>query len=178
MRNCRITWLIETFSNAQQIWMRNCGITWLLPRWIVIRQGTFKTTCLIPFMKLISSICHSMSSCGFNLTKLLNQLAMVLRYVKCGCPVERFIALWTRRIAQLWEFWNFAEYSSTVQHKGKISCASILWSSSKEPISQWLAGSDKTRISPCSFFALFRQPTQLGCHTNVFWYFSGPYIFR
>ena len=90
-----------------------------------------------------------------------SQLAMVLRNMKFGRPVERFHGFVTVE--------DRSVYSTIVQHKGKINCANILWSSSNERITQWrAAGSDKTGASPGSLFALLRPPTQLGCQTNEF----------
>ena len=92
---------------------------------------------------------------------------MVLRNMKFGRPVERlygFVTVEGRSAVGI-----SAEYCTIAQHKGKINCVSILWSSSNERITQWrAAGSDKTRVSPGSFFTLLRQPTQLDRQTNEF----------
>ena len=57
-----------------------------------------------------------------------SQLAMVLRNMKFGRPVERFQCFVT--VEDRSTVGISAEYSTIVQHKGKINCTSILWSSS------------------------------------------------
>ena len=117
--------------------------------------------------ELSSSEFVSMQSNETTEVACASQLAMVLRNMKFGRPVERFHGFVT--VDDRSAVGISAEYSTIVQHKGKINCASILWSSSNERITQWRAeGSDKTRVSPGSFFALLRPPTQLGCQTNEF----------
>ena len=93
-----------------------------------------------------------------------SQLATILRNVKCGRPAERYLSFVT--VEDFSAVGISAEYSTIVQYKGKVNCASILWRSSNERITQWRAGSDKTRVPPGSCFALLRLPTQLGFQTN------------
>ena len=89
-----------------------------------------------------------------------SQLAMVLRNMKFGSPVERFHGFVT--VDDRSAVGISAEYSTIVQHKGKINCASILWSSSNERITQWRAeGSDKTRVSQAHFLHCYAHQLNL-----------------
>ena len=96
-------------------------------------------------------------------------MAMVLRYVRGGRPVERFhsfvnvedrSAVGISEIVQnILRLYNIREnliaqayYRAAVMSGSRNGAQAII----------------KRELSPCSYFALLRPPIQFGCQTNVF----------
>ena len=76
--------------------MRNSGITRVMPRWIEYVKVHSKTTCLVPSEVYLAPVESEISFCEFVSIQpdetadvtCASQLAVDLRYVKCGGPVK------------------------------------------------------------------------------------------